>query len=247
MGVRKQAKGPATNGSAPADTAINTSAPTEAIPYERAVREGQEILLNIEAAERGQLRLGELADKLEPRYGDRTLAKFADEIGVAKCTLDRYRTVYRAWEGKLAPGPNFTSYAVLRELATHPDREETIRQKPNITKREAHDLMRKQANVTKEKQEREQEEDWVKHNRRWFRELYEIANKTYRIAAAVNVDQCTPEQQENLRQVVDPNLLSLVRRSGHQLIRTADGLAALCGLDENYDPIQASSFQIAAE
>jgi hypothetical protein len=39
----------------------------EIISYERAVRESQEILLNIEAAERGQLRLGELADKLEPK------------------------------------------------------------------------------------------------------------------------------------------------------------------------------------
>jgi hypothetical protein len=217
----------------------------DVIPYERAVRESQEILLNIEAAERGQLRLGELADKLEPKYGDRTLAKFADEIGVAKCTLDRYRTVWRAWEGKLAPGPNFISYAVLRELATHDDREEIIRKQPDLTKRKAHDLMRKQASATKEKQERA--EDWVKHNRRWFKELCNIVNEAARTAEAL--DECTPEQQENLRQAIDPNLLLDVRRGGRFLIDTADRLAALCGLDpnNNYDPIPSTPFQTAAE
>ena len=219
----------------------------EVIPYERALRESREILLNIEAAERGQLRLGELADKLEPKYGDRTLAKFADEIGVAKCTLDRYRTVWRAWEGKLAPGPIFISYAVLRELATHDDREEIIRKHPDLTKRKAHDLMRKQASATKEKQEREQAEDWVKHNRVWFKELCNIVNEAARTAEAL--DECTPEQQEKLRQAIDPNLLLDVRRGGRMLIYTADRLAALCGLDVNddYNPIPDTPFQIAAE
>ena len=97
----------------------DTTALTDKIPFDDAVSEGKEIVAQIEVAERGQLRLGELADRLEPRYKDRTLAKFAAEIGVAKCTLDRYRTVYRAWAEKLAPGPNLVSYAVLRELATH--------------------------------------------------------------------------------------------------------------------------------
>src|SRR6516165_10066583 len=122
--------------------AVDTSAPTDTIPYDKAVREGQAILAKIDDAERGQLRLGELAHKLEKKYGDRTLAKFAAEIGVAKCTLDRYQTVYRAWEGKLAPGPISTSYAVLRELQTHPDRAQIIRKNPNLTKREAHERMR---------------------------------------------------------------------------------------------------------
>jgi hypothetical protein len=110
-----------TNGSA------DTSSPTvtigaDIIPFDAAVREGQEIVLKIEAAEKGQLRLGELADNLKTHYDDRTIAKFAAEIGVAKCTVDRYRTVYRQWKDKLAPGPNLDppSYAVLRELATIP-------------------------------------------------------------------------------------------------------------------------------
>ena len=89
--------------------ATDTSAlPTETIPYDDAVAEGKEIVAKVEAAERGWLRLGELADQIEPKYKDRTQAKLAAEIGVAKCTLDRYRTVYRSWEGKLAPGPNLS-------------------------------------------------------------------------------------------------------------------------------------------
>jgi hypothetical protein len=235
--------------------ATDVAPPIEVIPYERAVREGQEIVLEIEAtAARGQLRLGELAHKVETKYKDRTLAKFAGEIGISACTLARYRDVYRAWANFCAPGrKSIPSYAVLRELATHPDREEMIRKHPNLTKREAHNLMRKRAYATKEEQEQEQEEDWVKHNRVWFKELCKIAQEASRTAAAVGVDKCTPEQQENLRQAVDPNLLMYLRASGRMLIHTADSLAALCGLDpkKDYDPIpvtpEASSFQMAAE
>jgi hypothetical protein len=135
MKARKQAKGPA------ADT---SASPEEVIPYDRAVREGKEIVLKIETtASQGQLRLGELADKLEPKYGDRTLAKFAKEIDVAACTLRRYRDVYRAYPNICAPGRKcYPAYTALRELATHPDREEIIHKDPNITKREAHSLMR---------------------------------------------------------------------------------------------------------
>ena len=46
----------------------------------------------------GELRLGEIADQLKTHYDDRTIAKFAKAIDVAKCTVDRYRTVYRAWK-----------------------------------------------------------------------------------------------------------------------------------------------------
>ena len=87
------------------------------------------------------------------------MAKFAAEIGVAKCTVDRYRTVYRAWAGKLAPGPNLVPlYAVLRELATHPEREQLIAEYPELTKREARDRMRKHNGKAKEAKETEQED-----------------------------------------------------------------------------------------
>ena len=220
--------------------AVETSAPTDTIPYDKAVREGQAILAKIDDAERGQLRLGELAHKLEKKYGDRTLAKFAAEIGVAKCTLDRYQTVYRAWEGKLAPGPISTSYAVLRELQTHPDRAQIIRKNPNLTKREAHERMRELKGTAKDEREREQEQEdeWLKHDRKWFKDLVAIANEAARAAGVL--DEYTPEQLDKLRQAVDPKLLMYVRGGGRMLFRVANRLAELLGedLEEASAPIE---------
>jgi 2-oxoglutarate dehydrogenase complex dehydrogenase (E1) component-like enzyme len=45
----------------------DSGAPTDTIAFDDAVREGRNIIATIEDAERGQLRLGELTDKLEPR------------------------------------------------------------------------------------------------------------------------------------------------------------------------------------
>jgi len=220
--------------------AVDTSAPTDTIPYDKAVREGQAILAKIDDAERGQLRLGELAHKLEKKYGDRTLAKFAAEIGVAKCTLDRYQTVYRAWEGKLAPGPISTSYAVLRELQTHPDRAQIIRKNPNLTKREAHERMRELKGTAKDEREREQEQEdeWLKHDRKWFKDLVAIANEAARAAGVL--DEYTPEQLDKLRQAVDPKLLMYVRGGGRMLFRVANRLAELLGedLEEASAPVE---------
>jgi hypothetical protein len=180
-----------------ADTASNSGAPTDTIEFHAAVIEGRTILTEIEKAERGQLRLGELADTLAPKYGDRTVAKFADELGIAKCTLDRYRTVYRAWAGKLAPGPNLpVSFAALRELATHPDREQIIQKNPNITNAEARDRMRQLNGKSKKEKEAEQEDGWLKENKKWFKDLVVLANDATRAAGVPN--QCTPEQLEKL-------------------------------------------------
>jgi hypothetical protein len=212
---RKQSRAPTTD----------TCTPTEVIPFDNAVSEGKEIIAQIEVAERGQLRLGELADKLEPKYKDRTLAKFAAEIGIQKCTLERYRTTYRAWAGKLAPGPNLVSYSVLRELAKHPEREQIVRANPNISKREAHKLMRKQEYTAKVKHEQEQEDDGVKQDRKWFRDLATIANEAMRAAGVVH--DCTPEQLKNLLRVIDPSLLMHVRAGGNALRKLADRLEQL--------------------
>jgi hypothetical protein len=122
-----------------------TSAPAEVIPFDEAVAEGKAIVAHIEGTkERGHFRLGELAAKVETKYGDRTQAKLAKAWSISASCLKRYVSVYRAWEGKNigAPGPQSVSYAVLRELATHPEREQIIRDNPNLTKREAQERMR---------------------------------------------------------------------------------------------------------
>ena len=148
--------GEKSNGSA------ETTAQIDTIAYDAAVREGKEIVLEIEAAERGQLGSVNWRTGWSPSTATARLRNLPPRLVSHKCTVDRYRTVYRAWAGKLAPGPNLVpQYAVLRELATHPEREQIIRQNPNITKREAHDKMRALKRNEKEKAEEAQEEDWA--------------------------------------------------------------------------------------
>jgi hypothetical protein len=173
--------------------ATTASAAEETIEFQAACVEGKAILGKIEEAERGQLRLGELAHKVvHPTYGDRTMAKFAEALGISKCTLDRYRTVYRAYAGILAPGAKIEipPYTVLRELAPHQNCAQIIKDKPNLTKREAQAIMRKHRGTEEEKQKEEkqkqtQEEEWFKHKRKWFRDLYNKAEEASRAAEAV--------------------------------------------------------------
>ena len=201
--------------SAPAET----SAPTETIPYDQAVAEGKKIVAQIDLAERGQLRLGELSHKSEPKYGDRTQAKLAAEIGVAKCTLDRYRTVYRSWEGKLAPGPKSVSYAVLRELATHPEREQIIRDNPNITKREAQRKMRGLKSGS-EHSSSEPQGSFVTDMRRYLK-LIRTRQEEVRRKAAEALDG-TDEQLDNLAQVAGEQTLMNLRADAKVVVELAD-------------------------
>ena len=149
-----------TNGSA--DTTALTDTPAtdsaalaDVIPFEDAVRECKEIRARIEVrnedTERDHFRIGEIADKVEKtKYGDRTYAKLAERSNIAYSCLKRYLSVYRAWKGTPfgAPGPQSVSYSVLRELAALPEvaglpnREQIIRDNPDITKREAEQLRR---------------------------------------------------------------------------------------------------------
>jgi hypothetical protein len=232
------------------ELAADTSASPKVIPYKDAVRQGKEILSE---TSRGQLRLGEIADKLEPKYKDRTLAKFAADIDVAPCTLGRYRDVWRAWKDTAicAPGrKSFPPYAVLRELATLPNREEIIRDNPDITKRAAHDLVRNQGGAAKEKLVvLGQEDDWLKHSRGWFKDFVAVTNEVGRKAAGVvDLDNWTPQQRADLREVIDPALLEPIGDVGRMLIATEERLKALwLDDDPSRDTAGASPRQMAAE
>jgi hypothetical protein len=118
-------------------------APTATAPeidydeYDKAVEEALEILKQIDSH---WMRLAELADQVKTKYGEKKLQNFAQEIGIAFCTVCRHRDVYHAWRDEIcAPGRNFPKlgYAVARELATHPDKAKIVTENPNITKREA--------------------------------------------------------------------------------------------------------------
>ena len=180
------------------------------IPYEEAVAEGCKINEQMKRDERlRNMRLGELAARVERKYGDRTKAKFAKEIGVAPCTLSRYRKVWQAWDGGgiVAPGP--TSYTVMRELKDHPDREKIVKENPQITKREAEKLRREHEETKRPegKLKRRKGGDWPNEEKKsWLRKVLIQANDIIRTTAGVVV---TPDVLE----IVEPALLSALRDS----------------------------------
>src|SRR5262249_14287577 len=131
---------------------------------DKAIEEGKKLVAKLKSQEAAvkltEMELGELADRLKPEYGEKTVAVFAHKIGVPAAALKRWRSAYRAWKGKEAPG---ASFAVAKELQAHPLREEIVREQPNLTKREARSIMRAY------RQAHEEEMDWrVEESRRWF-------------------------------------------------------------------------------
>jgi hypothetical protein len=146
--MRKHGKGngkhPATaelNGQTPAnDTTALTAATNESavcIAWDDAVAEGKAILAKIVEAERSPYRLGELADKVVPKYGEETLAEYAKAIGENAKRLEEYRSVWRAWDGSGIFAPGQTSFAVLKELMAVGHRLALVTVNPKMTKRQA--------------------------------------------------------------------------------------------------------------
>jgi hypothetical protein len=185
------------------------------VGFEEAVTEGKKIVAETVLLERtNQLRLGELADTVEPVYGEQTLAKFAKAIGITSCTLARHRSVWRAWK-KSAPGP--VSYSVLRELQEHPDRLKIVTENPQITKAQAREHKGSSRAACKPR-------GFERDTARWFSGLVILANKVMREAG---FEPRNPESRENLRKVLDPTLLLNLEVAGETLLRTANWLRAL--------------------
>jgi hypothetical protein len=93
-----------------------------------------------ESDQKYQWILGEIASKLEPKYGENTLERFAEEIGRNYNTLRNYMTTYRAWKDEL-DRPRF--FSVAQELAILPSekKKEVLQEKPDITFNEARELV----------------------------------------------------------------------------------------------------------
>jgi hypothetical protein len=80
--------------------------------------------------------VGELADGVATKYGDKTLERYAKDIDINFNTLRRYRAMHRRYpDNKNRP----KSMAVAKALASYPDREIIIQNYPDIT--EANALM----------------------------------------------------------------------------------------------------------
>jgi hypothetical protein len=240
------------------------SSPADTISFDDAVREGKEIVAKIkdakrdledaerrlEDAERDQLRLGELADKLEPKYGDRALAKFAKLIGIEASTLSHYRTVYRKWEDKLPPGAKLPSFTVLKELASVDERAELITAEPTMSKRRAEvhrvlkdhpkreEIRRKNPDLTCTREAREimasYDAGGVGNGKggkgkgaRWYNALVKRCHED--IDEAAIVDQpMDVEQLHNLLGGIEPDLLGIVKEAGESRLKLHDFLLKLC-------------------
>jgi hypothetical protein len=187
--------------------------------YEDAVAEAIQIVSAYKqtvkaAANKDQhMRLGELAHGVTKEYGENRLKKFAKDVGVAACTLERCRSVYRAWMENPAPEP--ISYSVAKELQTHPNRFEIVRQNPNLTKSEAHEKMR-------ELRMADADEWRLAEAKRWFARVLNLVRAVER-AAAHQYDDAT------LREATDPKLRPDVMEGAKALLKTAEQLAGLSG------------------
>ena len=109
------------------------------ISWNDAVDEGTTLVQHIEQS---QMRLGEIADTLEPKYGESALARYAQELKINANTLQNYRSVYRTWseDPRVKEVPKFS---VAKALVKHPDRAKIVESKPEITEREAREEAKK--------------------------------------------------------------------------------------------------------
>src|SRR5215467_3480485 len=243
---------PANKSKKSAPTAV-ASEPVERIPFFDAVREAKEIGARFKAAERDKLRLGELAHKVvHPTYGNRTFAKFAKASGHEESTLGHYRTVYRKWEGKLPPGAKFSSFSVLKELASVDERAALIAAEPDMSKRRAEvhrvlkdhpkreEIRRKYPDLTCTRQARD-----IMHSydsggakgagngkggtdfKRWFKKLIDRCEEDIDEAAVVD-QRVDVAQLRNLLGGIEPDLLETVKEAGEAWLTLYNFLMKLC-------------------
>ena len=108
----------------------------EQIPYDDAVVEGRKLVSSMKD---NQFELGRIAGRVEPKYGEQTLERLAEEIGIDYGTLKSYRTADRAWQD-IPVRPK--SFSVAKALNRHPNRADIIQEKPDMSVKEAENVMR---------------------------------------------------------------------------------------------------------
>jgi phosphomannomutase len=96
--------------------------------------------------------LGELANRIEKKYGDGTLEEFAEAIGIAYSTLKNCRHVHRKWKNSPVKPKTFS---VAKALASYKDKDEYIATHPSATEKEARTYVRAYRQAAKDKKERE--------------------------------------------------------------------------------------------
>jgi hypothetical protein len=180
--------------------------------------------------------LGEKAHLLETHYREKTLERFVKdaEIDVAVCTLERWRSVYRAWYVEIsAPGPISISYAVARTLQTHPNRLQIVTKNPKLTKREAEALMQALDKHHDEEPEDEPGDEppkgkgaatrsWSAEDaRRWLNQVSEHATQFLQHAGFGDSrwvspfgDVDTEQVRQAMREKIQPGFLDTLQQAG---------------------------------
>ena len=122
-----------------AQAADTTTTDTNEAEYLAAVKEGKAICATMSGK---QWALGDLATQVAKVYGENRLERFAEDINFpgAACTLGRYRSVCLAFP-KTGGRPRF--FASAQILQRHDDGIQIVTANPNISVREARELMRK--------------------------------------------------------------------------------------------------------
>jgi hypothetical protein len=124
--------------------------------------------------------LGELANKIETKYGDGTLEDFAEVIGIAYSTLKNCRHVYRKWKNSPTKPKNFS---VAKVLASYKDKDQYIAVWPNATEKEARAHVRAAKALARDKKEKEMLDaerkgarlgNWTKEAEKLIKNLQEI-------------------------------------------------------------------------
>jgi hypothetical protein len=132
---------------------------TNEVEYLVAVEEGKAIIADVSGK---QWALGELALKVEKKYGENRLEQFAVDINFPGevSTLSRYRSVCLAFP-KTGGRPRF--FASAQILQTHRDRIQIVTNNPIIGVRAARELMRQwheeQGTTTQGEQSAENKDD----------------------------------------------------------------------------------------
>jgi hypothetical protein len=127
------------------DSVFNSGLGVIAMPdeeYQKLVAEGKEITAAVSGK---QWALGDLADKVVTKIGrEDKLVQFAKDINFSGnwCTLERYRTVCRAFPKNRGRPLFFGTAQVLAKLPEQ-ERFAHVERNPNISVREAQEIMKK--------------------------------------------------------------------------------------------------------
>jgi hypothetical protein len=91
--------------------------------------------------EKNQWRWGEIASTIEPKYGEATLEKYAEEVGINYTTLRNCEATWQAW--KEFALRRAISFSAARELNSHPKRFEIAKKNLKLTFNQAREIMQR--------------------------------------------------------------------------------------------------------